>query len=133
MRRTLPANAATFLKPLLAKGRAGVDAAAAAVRSGVLRVYDELHLPVLPAEDEDPEVIKLRAKLDQRIGVVQLLEVILAVDAQVRSSWFMLGRGPRSTEELLMIYAGIMAHGTRLYGCRLINGPHPQCGNYERH
>ena len=38
--------------------------------------------------------------------------MILAVDAQVRFSWIMLGREPRSTEELLMVYAGIMAHGT---------------------
>jgi hypothetical protein len=110
-RLSLPANAATFLKPLLAKVRAGVDAVAAAARSGVLRVDDELHLSVLPAEDEDPEVIKLRTKLDLRIGEVQLPEVILAVDAQVRFSWIMLGREPRSTEELLMVYAGIMAHG----------------------
>src|SRR3546814_10003742 len=34
--------------------------------------------------------------------------------AQVRFSWIMLGREPRSTEELLMVYAGIMAHGTSL-------------------
>ena len=66
----------------------------------------------LPAEDEDPEVTKLRAALDHRIGEVQLPEVILAVDAQVRFSWIMLGREPRSTDELLMVYAGIMAHGT---------------------
>src|SRR3546814_5232091 len=80
---------------------------AVAARSGVLRVDEELHLSVLPAEDEDPEVIKLRAKLDLRIGEVQLPEVILAVDAQVRFSWIMLGREPRSTEELLMVYAEI--------------------------
>ena len=113
-RLSLPANAATFLKPLLAKVSAGVDAVVAAARSGVLRVDDELDLSVLPAEDEDPEVIKLRTKLDLRIGEVQLPEVILAVDAQVRFSWIMLGREPRSTEELLMVYAGIMAHGTSL-------------------
>ena len=41
-------------------------------------------------------------------------EVVLAVDAQVRFSWIMLGREPRSTDELLMVYAGIMAHGTSL-------------------
>ena len=45
---------------------------------------------------------------------VQLPEVILAVDAQVRFSWIMLGREPRSTDELLMVYAGIAAHGTSL-------------------
>jgi hypothetical protein len=46
-------------------------------------------------------VTKLRAALDHRIGEVQLPEVILAVDAQVRFSWIMLGREPRSTDELL--------------------------------
>ena len=113
-RLSFPSKAATFLKPLLARVTAGVDAVAAAARSGVLRVDDELHLSPLPAEDEDPEVTKLRAALDHRIGEVQLPEVILAVDAQVRFSWIMLGREPRSTDELLMVYAGIMAHGTSL-------------------
>lgn len=113
-RLSLPSKAATFLKPLLARVTAGVDAVAAAARSGVLRVDDELHLSPLPAEDEDPEVTKLRAALGHRIGEVQLPEVILAVDAQVRFSWIMLGREPRSTDELLMVYAGIMAHGTSL-------------------
>ena len=113
-RLSLPSKATTFLKPLLARVTAGVDAVAAAARSGVLRVDDELHLSPLPAEDEDPEVTKLRAALDHRIGEVQLPEVILAVDAQVRFSWIMLGREPRSTDELLMVYAGIMAHGTSL-------------------
>ena len=40
--------------------------------------------------------------------------MILAVDAQVRFSWIMLGREPRSTDELLMVYASVMAHGTSL-------------------
>jgi TnpA family transposase len=113
-RLSLPSKAATFLKPLLARVTAGVAAVAEAARSGVLRVDDELHLSPLPAEDEDPEVTKLRAALDHRIGEVQLPEVILAVDAQVRFSWIMLGREPRSTDELLMVYAGILAHGTSL-------------------
>src|SRR3546814_1701538 len=65
-RLSLPSKAATFLKPLLARVTAGVDAVAAAARSGVLRVDDELHLSPLPAEDEDPEVTKLRAALDHR-------------------------------------------------------------------
>jgi TnpA family transposase len=113
-RLSLPGKAATFLKPLLARVTAGVEAVAEAARSGALRVDDELHLSALPAADEDPEVTKLRAALDHRIGEVQLPEVILAVDAQVRFSWIMLGREPRSTDELLMVYAGIMAHGTSL-------------------
>jgi hypothetical protein len=39
---------------------------------------------------------------------------MLAVDAQVRFSWIMLGREPRSATELLMVYAGILAHGTSM-------------------
>lgn len=92
----------------------GVDAVAAAARSGDLRVDDELHLASLTADEEDPKVTRLRSQLDQRIGEVQLPEVILAVDAQVRFSWIMLGREPRTGQELLMAYAGILAHGTSL-------------------
>src|SRR2546427_7031821 len=78
-----------------------------------------------PAEDEDPEVTKLRAALDHRIGEVQLPEVILAVDAQVRFSWIMLGREPRSTAELLMVYARSEEHTSELQSqsnlvCRLL-------------
>ena len=113
-RLDLPAKASTFLAPLLTRVRAGVAAVATAARQGTLRVDDELHLTAMPAEDEDPKVIQLRAQLDQRLGEVQLPEVILQVDAQVRFSWIMLGREPRSTEELLMVYAGILAHGTSL-------------------
>ena len=113
-RLDLPTKASTFLAPLLTRVRAGVAAVATAAREGSLRVDDELHLTAMPAEDEDPKVIQLRAQLDQRLGEVQLPEVILRVDAQVRFSWIMLGREPRSSDELLMVYAGILAHGTSL-------------------
>ena len=113
-RLQMPAKAANFLAPLLERVRVGVDAVAVAVRAGTLRVDDELHLAPLAADEEDPEITKLRSRLDQRIGEVQLPEVILAVDAQVRFSWIILGREPRSGQELLMAYAGILAHGTSL-------------------
>lgn len=100
-RLSLPANPEDFLVPLLMRVRAGVQAVAVAARSGGLRIDDELHLSSLPADDEDPQVDKLRARLDQRIGEAQLPEVILAVDAQVRFSWIMLGREPRSADELV--------------------------------
>lgn len=80
----------------------------------MLRVDDDLHLSPLPADDDDPEVTRLRAKLGHRIGEVQFPEVILAVDAQVRFSWIMLGREPHTADELLMVYVVILAHGTSL-------------------
>jgi len=63
---------------------------------------------------DDPKLSKLRAALDRRVGEAQLPELIRAVDAEVRFSWIMLGREPRSSKELLMVYAGILAHGTAL-------------------
>ena len=111
---TCPPRQVPFLAPLLTRVRTGVAAVAQAAHEGVLRVDDELLLTAMPAEDEDPKVLQLRAQLDQRLGEVQLPEVILQVDAQVRFSWIMLGREPRSTDELLMVYAGILAHGTSL-------------------
>ncbi len=68
----------------------------------------------MAAEQEDPELLKLRTALDHRIGEAQLPELMLEVDAQVRFSWIMLGREPRSEKELLMVYAGILAHGTSM-------------------
>jgi hypothetical protein len=110
----LPTDPAVFLAPLTDRAEAGMAAVAAAAQAGTLRVDDELHLTPLAAEEEDPEVAKLRVALDRRIGEAQLPELILAVDAEARFSWIMLGREPRSTHELLMVYAGILAHGTAL-------------------
>ena len=90
-RLQLPAKASEFLVPLLARMLIGIDAVAAAARSGDLRVDDELHLASLAADEDDPYVVRLRSQIDQRIGEAQLPEVILAVDAQVRFSWIMLG------------------------------------------
>jgi hypothetical protein len=103
-----------FLEPLVERAEIGMAAVAAAAKAGTLRVDDELHLTPLTAEEEDLEVAKLRTALDRRIGEAQLPELILAVDAEVRFSWIMLGREPRSSHELLMVYAGILAHGTAL-------------------
>jgi hypothetical protein len=116
----LPTDAAAFLEPLAERAQAGLAAVAAAAESGALRVDDELHLAPILTEEEDPELAKLRSALDRRIGEAQLPELILAVDAEVRFSWIMLGRELRSISELLMVYGGILAHGP--VGRR--DGPH---------
>jgi TnpA family transposase len=110
----LPKQAQDFLEPLIERAQAGVAAVAKAAEAGELEVDEELHLTPLAAEEEDPELVKLRAALDGRIGEAQLPELMLEVDASVRFSWIMLGREPRSDQELLMVYAGILAHGTAM-------------------
>jgi TnpA family transposase len=113
-RLSLPSSAAQFLAPVLEHLKSGLQAVATAADAGKLRIDDDLHLKALEAEDEDPQVVTLRAALNHRIGEAQLPELILDIDAQVRFSWIMLGREPRSSDELLMVYAGILAHGTAL-------------------
>ncbi len=113
-RLSLPKRAESYLEPLIERAKAGVAAVAKAVEAGDLKVDDELHLTPLAAEEEEPELVKLRAALDHRIGEAQLPDLLLEVDAQVRFSWIMLGREPRSDKELLMVYAGILAHGTSM-------------------
>ena len=110
----LPTRPDAFLDPLLERAAAGVQAVADAATTGLVSVDTALHLTPVAAEPEDPQVTKLRAVLDRRIGEAQLPELMLAVDAEVRYSWLMLGREPRSTNELVMVYAGILAHGTAL-------------------
>ena len=117
-RLSLPKRAELYLEPLIERAQAGVAAVAKAVEAGDLRIDDELHLTPLAAEEEEPELVKLRAALDHRIGEAQLPELLLEVDANVRFSWIMLGREPRSDKELLMVYAGILAHGTLDVGGR---------------
>ena len=110
----LPQDPAAFLEPLIERAKAGIQAVSKTAAEGILRVDDELHLAPLEPLADDPKLIKLRAALDRRVGEAQLPELILAVDAEVRFSWIMLGREPRSSKELLMVYAGILAHGTAL-------------------
>jgi hypothetical protein len=113
-RLSLPKRAESYLEPLIERAQAGVATVAKAVAAGDLRVDDELHLTPLAAEEEEPELVKLRAALDHRIGEAQLPDLLLQVDAKARFSWIMLGREPRSDKELLMVYGGILAHGTSM-------------------
>ena len=74
-RLSLPKQAQAFLEPLIERAQAGET-----------RVDDELHLTPLAAEEEEPELVKLRAALEHRIGEAQLPELLLEVDAKVRFS-----------------------------------------------
>jgi hypothetical protein len=58
-------------------------------------------------------------RLASRESMIERTELAIArvadpVDADIRCSWIKLGREPRSHQELLMVYAGILAHGTAL-------------------
>ena len=79
----LLADAMLIVDSLVARAEGGVACVAAAAATGTLRVDDELHLTSPAADEEDPELVTLRAALDRRIGEAQLSELSLANDAEV--------------------------------------------------
>jgi TnpA family transposase len=91
----------------------GLEQVAEAVRSGVIGIEnDELALGKLEAEPTSPEVEPVRDALFGEVGPVQLPEMIMEVDSHTRFSSALLGREPTSWQELLTLYAALLAHGT---------------------
>lgn len=98
---------------LIERVQAVAAAVAQAAEAGELRI-DDVHLTPLEAAEHEPDLLKLRAALDHRIGETQPPELLLEIDAKRRFSWIVSGREPRSDQEPLMVYAGILAHGTSM-------------------
>src|SRR5574338_651445 len=113
-RMKLPRDVKEFVEPLVAKVKAGLQELSQAVGEGAIRIDDEIHSQALKAEGEADEVEQLRSKLFDETADTQLPEVLLEIDSHVRFSWILLGREPRSAEELLLVYAGLLAQATAL-------------------
>jgi TnpA family transposase len=62
-----------------------------------------------------PEGVELaQSELYRKVGRIQLPTLLLELDAQVHFSWKLLGREPKSAEELLGVYGALLAAGTDL-------------------
>jgi len=87
-----------------------------AVAVGDVRIEQGgVHLKNDPAWYSEPtSADELRQRLYLRVGRVQLPELLLAVDSDTRFSWQLLGREPRSAEELVTVYAGVLAAASNL-------------------
>jgi TnpA family transposase len=85
----------------------------AAVAAGDLRIENErLVVPRLKAADEDENLAALRRALFDQVGGAQLPELLIEIDAATRFSWILLGQPPRSEDELVVLYAAILALGS---------------------
>jgi TnpA family transposase len=103
------------LQSQITVGLAALDEAVAAKAAEI----DErgVHLKDDPRWYWEPtEADELRQRLHTRVGRVQLPELLLAVDSETHFSWQLLGRQPQSAEELITLYAGLLAAASNLDG-----------------
>jgi hypothetical protein len=114
-RLDVPAQPGSYVQRLIANVEVGFEVVAQAVRDGELSIDEEgLHIQALEAEEDPPQVASTKKALFRAIGTVQLPELLVAMDNQIRFSWVLLDRAPRSEYELLALYGALVAHGTEL-------------------
>ena len=117
----VPASAQAYLHKLEAALAAGLAALDEAVGAGVLDIEDgRIALPRPKAQGEDPRLTACRRALFGRMGSIQLPTVLVEVDGHTRFSWSLLGRAPRSEQELVTVYAALVALGSDLTAADLM-------------
>ncbi|BAO29615.1 Tn3 family transposase [Sulfuritalea hydrogenivorans] len=111
----LPMRPDDLLDVLLAELDTKLKEVDTAVQAGALQIKGgNLHYPRDKAVEKSDDVVRHRDALFERIGVIQLPDLILEMDSRVRFSKIILGRLAKTPTELLQVYAGMLAHGTSL-------------------
>jgi TnpA family transposase len=116
-RRQLPADPEPFLDRVVAQVEAGMEALDEAVAADAIFVSSNgIHLrlgddPRVTVESDVTEALRKRLvnSTKDRVGSVQLPELMLAMDSETGFSHQLLGRAPRSADELISSYAGVLA------------------------
>jgi len=109
----LPASAEKYIQRLEAGLTAGLAALAEAVMAGTVAIDgDQLRLPRRQPEPKDQRVEAARQAFTLAAGDVQLPQVLIDIDSLTRFSWILLGRPARSEQELVTLYAGLLALGS---------------------
>lgn len=115
----LPQDPKEFLGPLLNVLDQRLTLLAEAAKQGDVQIDTAVHLSPLSPQQSDPDESRFRQAIYQAHPQGQFPEIILEIDSATRFSWVLLGREPRSQVELLMVYAGVLAHGTSLSSAEL--------------
>jgi len=112
----VPTDPNVFLTPLLANIQSGLDAVAEAHQQGKLSIDASgvLHLPALEATSQDIDPKRTRDLMFKQIGDVQFPDLMLEMDAHTNFSEILLGRKARNVQELVALYAALIAHGTEI-------------------
>lgn len=111
----LPLMPEDFLDVLVAELDSKLKELDDAVQTGALQIRGgNLHVPKDRARESNPDIDRYKDSIAERIGIVQLPDLILEMDSRVGFSKVLLGRTARTPTELLQVYAGLLAHGTAL-------------------
>ena len=112
----LPKTPDKFLDRQLKLLRKGLKRMEAAKRVGKIEVDEQgiIHLPALEAMELDFDPKKVRSLLYEEIGDVQFPDLLLEMDASTNFSEILLGRKAYDDQELLAVYAALIAHGTEI-------------------
>lgn len=116
-RRQLPDNPEPFLERIVAQVEAGLAALDEAVQAGDLRVSaNGIHMkfgedPAVTVESDVTAALRkqLVARTTERVGDVQLPELMMSVDSETGFSHQLHGRAAHSPDELISGYAGVLA------------------------
>jgi TnpA family transposase len=122
----LPGSREAYMTGLLRTLEHSLASLAQAVADKTLFVENgRLRIPRLPADPETAEVEQLRAAMFAAIGPVQLPDMLIQLDSEVRFSWILLGRSPHSERELHALYCALLALGSDLSAAevaRMVDG-----------
>jgi TnpA family transposase len=107
-----PGAVISWIKDELDTALAKLDTA---VSEGHVRIDEgRLIIPRIKAVEEDAQRTAVRRALFAQVGKVQLPDLLVEIDAATHFSWILLGRTPRSEQELIYLYAALIALGSDL-------------------
>ncbi len=112
---SLPATAEKYLLRLDHHLADGLNVLANAIEAGEASIDKSgVKLPKRQKAPKDPELESAKRSIAASFGAPQLSDVIIEVDANTRFSWAILGRAPHSENELITLYAALLALGSDL-------------------
>jgi hypothetical protein len=115
LEKDLPTSDHLYIERAQAALRASLAGLQGAVAAGEIWVgRKDLYFRRDEAEVKPEGVDLAQHALYRKVGCIQLPTLLLELDAQVHFSWKLLGREPKSAEELLGVYGALLAAGTDL-------------------
>jgi TnpA family transposase len=111
----LPASAEKYLARIEKQLEAGLGRLADALGAGEASLDAKgVKLPKRLPALKDPIVEDARKSVSIAFGHVQLCDVIVDIDRQIKFSWVLLGRPARHEAELITLYTALFALGSNL-------------------